>query len=324
MHRLLIAGRAHDRVGTSIPEQVAVIRVESDGHFTLDGKVLEPEDVQPTLLRLDWDLMQSGHMKSVVEIIRSAQELAFVQTSAAGLDNPLFALVRKKTLNFCNSDAQAPAIAEFVVASVLNHWQQFAVRADHQESHRWQGVSFRELIDSNWLIIGFGNIGARIASGVKGFEATVTALRRNPGESVLADRSGTLADLATHLPQADVVVLACALNEQTEGMADAEFFRAMKPDAVFVNIARGKLVDEAALLKALDSGQVEAAVLDVFATEPLPEDHAFWDHPRVYLTPHASNRGSGNLARGDALFLANLNDFLADRPLKNLVPRPGA
>ena len=154
MHRLLIAGRAHDRVGTRIPEQVAVIRVEDDGRFTLDGTALEADAVQPTLLRLDWDLMQSGHMKSIVEIIRSTPELAFVQTSAAGLDNPLFGMVRERTLNFCNSDAQAPAIAEFVVASVLNHWQQFAARAEHQRDHRWQGVSFRELIGSNWLIIG--------------------------------------------------------------------------------------------------------------------------------------------------------------------------
>jgi phosphoglycerate dehydrogenase-like enzyme len=102
-------------------------------------------------------------------------------------------------------------------------------------------------------------------------------------------------------------------------MADTAFFQAMKPGAVFVNVGRGGLVDEDALLAALDQGKPEHAILDVFRTEPLPADSRFWDHPRVTLTPHASPLGSGLSGRSDALFLDNLNRFLDGRPLLNAV-----
>jgi phosphoglycerate dehydrogenase-like enzyme len=320
MHRLLIAERAYERIRTSIPGEVQVIQLDNDGRFLVDGKPLGPEDVRPTMLRLDWDLMMSGHIKSVVEIVQASEEIEFVQTSAAGLDNPLFGLVRSKARAFCNSDAQAPPIAEFVVASVLNHWHQFELRAERQRGRQWRGNRFKEMLDSNWLIVGFGNIGQRIAKQVKAFGGSVTAIRRNLSEVGPADSVDVLANLYVHLPTADVVVLACALNDETRLLAGAEFFRAMKADALLVNIARGGLVDEVALLEALDAKAFDAAVLDVFETEPLPDEHPFWGHPRVYVTPHSSNQGLGTERRGDALFLDNLQRFLDGRSLRNLVP----
>lgn len=318
-HRLLIARSAFLRIQDRLPQDIEIVCLDSERGFLLAGEALAPSDVRPTLLRLDWDLMQSGRMQEVVQIIREAESLDFVQTSAAGLDNPLFRIVEQRAGAFCNSDAQAPPIAEFVVASVLNRWHRFDLRAEHQQAQRWQGNSFREMIGSHWLIIGFGNIGQRIARQVKGFGASVTAVRRNPDDAGLADDIVNLDGLAERLPRADVVVLATALNDQTHGMADAAFFEQMKSDAVLVNIARGALVEEPALLQALDDGQLDAAILDVFETEPLPEGHPFWTHARVQVTPHASNRGLGTLDRGDALFLENLQRFLAGRPLRNLV-----
>lgn len=319
MHRLLIAETAYRRVHEAIAPGIDVILLETNGTFTLNGSELAVPDVQPTMIRLDWDMMQSGHMKPVVDIIRASDGLEFVQTSAAGLDNPLFRIVEDKTRCFCNSDAQAPPIAEFVVASVLNRWHRFDLRADHQAAHRWQRTTFREMLESNWLIIGFGNIGQRIATQVKGFGGRVTALRRDTSDPGPADRVDVLDNVHDYLGEADVVVLACALNDQTRDLADAEFFRRMKPDALLVNIARGDLVDEAALLEALDANAFDAAILDVFRTEPLPADHPFWDHERVIITPHSSNAGLGTLPRGDALFVDNLDRFLNGRPLRNLV-----
>jgi len=114
-------------------------------------------------------------------------------------------------------------------------------------------------------------------------------------------------------------VLACALTEQTRHLFDEQMLRLMKPTSVLVNIARGGVIDEPGLIKVLDDGVIDHAVLDVFAVEPLPADSPLWHHPRVMLTPHSSNRGEGTEPRGRQLFLDNLNAFLDARPLKNVV-----
>ena len=102
-----------------------------------------------------------------------------------------------------------------------------------------------------------------------------------------------MADLPSVLPDIDVIVLACPLNDTTRGFADKAFFDAVKPGAVLVNIARGGLIDDAALIEALDSDRLAAATLDVFHTEPLPTDDPLWSHPKVNMTCHTSFSGSG-------------------------------
>ena len=147
------------------------------------------------------------------------------------------------------------------------------------------------------------------------FGARIVGVRRTAGAHPLADAMGSLDEVKSLLPAADVVVLSTPLNDATRNMADAAFFAAMQPKSVLVNVGRGGLVDEPALLAALDAGAPEFAVLDVFATEPLPADSPFWDHPKVALCPHASSFGSGQAARNDAVFLENLRRRLAGEPL---------
>jgi len=168
---------------------------------------------------------------------------------------------------------------------------------------------------SAWLIIGFGAIGQGVAQRVRAFGAGVTGVRRSQGAHPLADRIADMGALPELLPEADVVVLSVPLSGATRGLVDAEFLRAMKDGSVLVNVGRGGLVDEAALLAALDAGRPEHAVLDVFETEPLPADSPFWRHPRVALTAHASGITDGLTTRNDALFLDNLRLYLTGRPL---------
>jgi phosphoglycerate dehydrogenase-like enzyme len=123
-----------------------------------------------------------------------------------------------------------------------------------------------------------------------------------------------------HLGAADVVVLSLPGSVETTGLVDAPFLAAMKPGSMLVNVGRGKAIDEEALLPALDAGTPEHALLDVFATEPLPADSRFWDHPRVTLTGHSSALSSGVERRADDVFLANLGRFLAGEALINEVP----
>ena len=144
---------------------------------------------------------------------------------------------------------------------------------------------------------------------MKAFGASTSVVRRRPQASPLADQVGTTADLEKFLPAADVVVLACSLNDDTRGMANAKFFAALKPGAVLVNIARGGLIDDASMLAALDGGRPATAILDVFHEEPLPHANLLWSHPRVRLTSHTSFSGSGVRARWDQLLLDNIQRF---------------
>jgi phosphoglycerate dehydrogenase-like enzyme len=151
------------------------------------------------------------------------------------------------------------------------------------------------------------------------FGARVVGVRRNPKPSEFADQIATLADVPSLLPAADVVVLSCALNDQTRDLANDKFFAAMKPGSILINIARGGVVVEDALLKGLARNTPRVAVLDVFRQEPLPETSQFWTHPQVRVTAHTSAAGSGTIGRGDKLFLNNLKRYAAGEPLLNEV-----
>lgn len=116
---------------------------------------------------------------------------------------------------------------------------------------------------------------------------------------------------------ADVVVLAAPATAETADLVDAGFLAMMKPGSLLVNVARGSLVDDDALIAALDSGHLTAAILDVFRDEPLPADHPFWSHPSIRITPHNAAGGTGRLRRQADLFRENLDRYITRRPLRN-------
>jgi phosphoglycerate dehydrogenase-like enzyme len=141
-------------------------------------------------------------------------------------------------------------------------------------------------------------------------------VRRSGAADEAAERIATVAELPEILPDTDVLVLAAPLTAETRHVAGPAAFTRMKQGSVLVNVGRGGLVDEPALLAALDAGAPAHAVLDVFETEPLPADSPFWRHPKVTLTPHSSGMSAGNQPRNDALFLDNLTRYLAGEPLR--------
>jgi phosphoglycerate dehydrogenase-like enzyme len=126
-----------------------------------------------------------------------------------------------------------------------------------------------------------------------------------------------MSGLPNVLPQSDVVVLANSLNDATRYMANDKFFAAMKEGSILINIARGALIDDAALQRGLAQNKPAHAVLDVFEPEPLPSDNWMWTHPKVRISGHTSNAGHGTPGRGDTLFLENLKRYLANEPLLN-------
>lgn len=298
---------------------IKLVPFTRDGHYLVDGVRTPPEEVSLDYLWLSPMLSAEKFVQDAFSMALRTRAVGVLQTFNAGLDDPFYAKISAKGTHICNSSAQSVAIAEYVLAHVMSLVHPIALQAEQQAKRTWQVTPFREISQTNWLILGFGPIGQAIASRVKAFGARTMVVRRTPQTGPTVDVGGTLADLPALLPQADVIAMACPLNEQTRGLADQSFFDAVKPGALLVNIARGAIVDDAALMAALDSGRLSQAVLDVFHTEPLPADNPLWGHPKVRVTPHTSFAGSGTRGRWDQLFLENVTRFACGEALQSVV-----
>ncbi|MES2894884.1 MAG: D-2-hydroxyacid dehydrogenase [Pseudomonadota bacterium] len=312
---------AFDRIAERLPAvapDLDVVVLEPDGGLSLNGAAFDPADLKPEVWWLSLEAF-GPQRREYFGRLRDSEDARWVQTVFAGVEHPSFKPLARDGLKVTNSSAQAPAIAEYVVIHALSLLHPIEAQARHQAAHEWTPVDFREVGQSRWLIVGFGNIGREIAARAKAFGAHVEAVRRSAGAEGLADVVSTIADLPARLPQADVVVLACALNDDTRDLANAGFFAAMKPGSILINIGRGGLLDEDALRAGLEADKPGHAVLDVFKTEPLPADSWIWDHPKIRVTPHASNRGALTGARGETLFLENLGRYVRGEVLLNPV-----
>jgi phosphoglycerate dehydrogenase-like enzyme len=275
------------------------------------------ERVDPEVVWASLDLYASGQLPAMFGQIFASEALKWVQVFAAGLDNPAFTAVMAKGARLTKSSAQAPAIAEYVLAHALSLIHPMEAFRRAQDAREWRFQTFREVAETRWLLVGFGSIGVEIARRLQPFGARLSVVRRSPSPDPLAAEVRPMEDLPRLLPESDVVVLACALNADTRGLADDAFFQALKPGALLINIGRGGLLDEEALRSGLDRDQPGRAVLDVFQTEPLPGESWLWGHPKVQVTSHCSGGGEGVLARGDRLFLENLARYQRGAPLLN-------
>jgi phosphoglycerate dehydrogenase-like enzyme len=319
--QILMTKAAFERVGerlAKVAPDAEVVTAGADDAYELSGKPIDKDAIEPEVVWLSLDSYASGTLGGLYGRLMKAEAPRWTQIMAAGIDNPIFRNILEKGVRLSKSSAQATPIAEYVVAHALSLLVPIDQAAALQAKHDWKSTPYHEVAKTRWLMAGFGNIGHEIAKRIKPFGVHLTVVRRSPAsEGDLVDQVITLADIKAELPNADVVVLACALNDETRNMCDDGFFRAMKPGALLINIGRGGLVDEDALKAGLDRDQPGYAVLDVFQTEPLPADSWFWDHPKVRVTAHSSNSGDGNLGRGDELFLENLRRYLAKEALLN-------
>ncbi|MGH6964378.1 MAG: D-2-hydroxyacid dehydrogenase [Phenylobacterium sp.] len=309
-------GRVGERLAKVAPDAEVVTLVTADS-YERSGKPVEADAIDPEAIWFSLDSYAGGQMGSLVGRTLKSPSARWVQVFSAGIDAPIFRTILEKGLRMSRSSAQAIPIAEYVVAHALSLQVPIEAQAALQRARTWKSTPYRELAKTRWTLIGYGNIGREIAKRIKPFGVDLTVVRHSAGAAELADRTLTLKDLPAVLPDADVVVLAPALNDETRGMCNDAFFKAMKPGSILINIGRGGLVDEDALRAGLDRDQPAHAVLDVFQTEPLPADSWFWDHPKVRVSAHTSNSGDGNLGRGDELFLENLRRYLAKEPLLN-------
>jgi len=248
------------------------------------------------------------------------EQLDWFQSSAAGLEHPVLQAIGKKAQRYTVCHEQSQGIAEWVLWAGLDYFQNGAERRAAQAEARWSRTGFREISDTHWLILGFGSIGAAAGRRLRALGARVTGVRRSGGDSDAADSIITPDQTLACLGSADAVLLCLPHTPETESMADANFFAAMKLGALFLNVGRGALVDEAALLAGLDAGRPGHAALDVVREEPLPATSPFWARGDVTLTAHIAARTEQAVTRTDGVFLANLEKFLAGEQMAHEIP----
>jgi phosphoglycerate dehydrogenase-like enzyme len=256
-------------------------------------------------------------------LARPGGRLCFIQSISAGVDQYDRAALAAAGIRLASAQgANANAVSEHAMALILALARRIPEARDNQAKRHWRGMigdltrREDELGAKTLLVVGIGRIGGRLARLAKAFGMTVVGLRRDPGRGAEgADEIHPMSALPAQLPRADIVALTCALTEETRGLMDAAAFAAMKPGAMLVNVARGRVCDEPALIAALASGHLGSAGIDVTAEEPLPADSPLWAMPNVLVTPHTGGEtrayednvldlmeaNLARLARGEAL-----------------------
>jgi phosphoglycerate dehydrogenase-like enzyme len=210
----------------------------------------------------------------------------------------------------------APPIAEYVFAQLLSLTKRVREHAALQARRDYNPLDADELRGKTLGILGFGGIGRATARIARAFGMHVIAVRRTTGSDSDVDQMFTPDRLDEMLASSDVVLVAAPLTPETRGLLDARRLSQMRPDAVLVNVARGAIVDEAALVDALRQRRLCAAILDVQEREPLPPDSPLWALERCIVTAHDSGRSPHTLDRGVSFFLENLERFVARMPLR--------
>ena len=240
--------------------------------------------------------------------IESFPRLRYIQLTSAGYDRVSRDYVKSRGITIRNARGVYSApMAEMALAGVLYLFKGMKGFCASQENHRWEKQrELRELTGKNVAIVGCGSVGTECAGRFRAFGCRIIGVDPFGRKEDSCDAMRDMAELDPVLEEADIVIVAAPLTEETKGLLDSRRLSHMKDGAVLVNIARGALVETRALIKEL--GRI-SAVLDVFEEEPLPEDSPLWDYENVVITPHNSFVGEGNGRRMGELILKNLMEY---------------
>jgi phosphoglycerate dehydrogenase-like enzyme len=242
----------------------------------------------------------------------------WVHVLGAGVDGFPMDVVGDRLLT-CSRGASAPAIAEFVLAAMLAFEKQVPEVWIREPPARWNVAALGGLRGRTVGIVGLGAIGTEVARRALAFDMQVLGLRRRADAGSPVEGVEVVTSLPDLLARSHHVVVAAAATEATRHLLDRDAFASMTPGAHLVNVARGSLVDQDALLRALDEGRVARASLDVVEPEPLPAGHQLYAHPNVRLTPHVSWSSPDTTRRTVELFAENLRRWRAGESLHGLV-----
>lgn len=315
-----IRGSRADVTVTYRPDLLPVPRHTADHHG--ERRDLSPEQIK------EWGAILAGaevcfdfDWLAPASMAQESPGLRWVQATSAGVGGFMerTGLSKSGITVTTAAGVHAQALAEFVLAGLLFLVKDLDTLRRDQAEHRWTSGAVASLAGRRALVVGLGHIGRRVAEVLAALGVEVWGAGR-PGrryEGLPVTRLGTTGALDQLLPHVDTVVLATPLTPATQGLIGAGELALLPPGAILVNVGRGAVVDEQAMIAALQEGRLAGACLDVFEQEPLPPSSPLWDIPNVLISPHsAATLESENAALTD-LFLDNLDRFVEGRPLRN-------
>jgi D-2-hydroxyacid dehydrogenase (NADP+) len=241
--------------------------------------------------------------------------LRWVHVHSAGADRDIYQRLQARGVSLTTSPGtNAHVVAQSVLAAVLSLARRFPLLREAQSRHHWRPLILSglppDLGSQRATVVGWGPVGQHVARYLDVFGVRTTVVRHRPTQEGCDGPVVTYGAIDSVLPGTDWLILACPLSEQTRGLISAQRLGLLPRGAHVINVARGAVLDEQALMNALRAGQLAGAYLDVFEHEPLPADSLLWDLPNTLVTPHSAGFSAGNEARVDGVFLGHLRDWL--------------
>ncbi|MGM0602813.1 MAG: D-2-hydroxyacid dehydrogenase [Bacillota bacterium] len=291
-----------------------------------EAEVVVAEEKHEQLQEItDTDIMVCVGSFSEKEVIEKAEKLKWIQTWSAGVDGLLSdsikpLLTEKEILLTNMSGIHVDSLGEQVVGYLISFSRRFKDFFKQQQEHVWDKLKVDILRDKKLLIVGTGAVGTAIAVRASAFGMEIDGIKRDP--SIIPDgfdRVYPPEELEKRLAEADFVAAAVPLTEDTRDMFNQRLFSIMKESSYFINIARGEVVVEEDLIRALEDGVIAGAALDVYREEPLPEDSPLYDLENLILTPHVGGLFPDYNKRAVGVFTSNIDRFKNDRELINII-----
>jgi len=260
------------------------------------------------------------------EVFRLCPRVRWVHTRSAGLDGLLFPELVKSAAPLTNGTGVfGESLGEFALAGILFFAKDLRRMIRNQAAGRWEQFDVAEIARQTVGIVGYGDIGRAVASRARAMGMRVLAVKRHApsagAKDAYADQIYTPEHMREMIALSDYIVAAAPLTAETRGLIGEPEFAAMKEQAVVINLGRGPVIDEAAMVRALSEHRIRGAVLDVFDAEPLPEGHPFYRLDNVLLSPHTADHTADWLERAMQFFLDNFARFHKGQPLHNLVDK---
>jgi phosphoglycerate dehydrogenase-like enzyme len=267
--------------------------------------------------------MSGGELFKV--LFPQAKSLRWIHSLSAGVENIITPELAASPVPLTNARGVfAESLGEFVIAAALFFAKDLRRMMNSQAAKKWDQFDCEVLYRQTMAIVGYGEIGRSAARRAKALGMKVYATRRRPEllkDDPIVDQGFAPEQRAEMMAQADYVVAASALTPESRGLIGEKEIAAMKPTGVIMNVGRGPVIDEAALIAALREQRIRGAALDVFDTEPLPADHPFWTLSNVLLSPHTADHIEGWLDDATHFFLQNFERFSKGEPLENIVDK---